>query len=406
MKRYHLLPLILCVLSLPLPAQRWVGSWAASQQVPTGTNALETNELQAATLRQIVHLSVGGERLRVRVSNTFGTAPLQLAAVHIATPKSPADSAVDPATDRALHFDGKTEVTIPAGAEYLSDPIAFHASAMSDLAITIRYTDAPAVQTSHPGSRSTSYLSHTAAVDTATIPDAKKFEHWFQISGVEVETAGSAAAVVTLGDSITDGHGATDNGNDRWPDDLASRLQADMKLRGLAVLNQGLGGNRVLLDGQGPNALARFDRDVLAQPGVKYVIVFEGVNDLGMSTKDGEITPAEHDALVARMTGALQQMIDRAHTAGLKIYGATITPYQGFTFYHPTAANEADRQKINAWIRTAGHFDAVLDFDTMVADPTNPARLLPKFDSGDHIHPNAAAYHVIANSIPLSLFSR
>jgi len=387
MKRYHLLPLILCVLSLPLPAQRWVGSWAASQQVPTGTNALETNELQAATLRQIVHLSVGGERLRVRVSNTFGTAPLQLAAVHIATPKSPADSAVDPATDRALHFDGKTEVTIPAGAEYLSDPIAFHASAMSDLAITIRYTDAPAVQTSHPGSRSTSYLSHTAAVDTATIPDAKKFEHWFQISGVEVETAGSAAAVVTLGDSITDGHGA-------------------MKLRGLAVLNQGLGGNRVLLDGQGPNALARFDRDVLAQPGVKYVIVFEGVNDLGMSTKDGEITPAEHDALVARMTGALQQMIDRAHTAGLKIYGATITPYQGFTFYHPTAANEADRQKINAWIRTAGHFDAVLDFDTMVADPTNPARLLPKFDSGDHIHPNAAAYHVIANSIPLSLFSR
>ncbi|MEK6398651.1 MAG: SGNH/GDSL hydrolase family protein, partial [Terriglobus sp.] len=226
------------------------------------------------------------------------------------------------------------------------------------------------------------------------------FEHWFQISGVEVDSANKAGAVVTLGDSITDGHGATDNGNDRWPDDLAARLH------GRAVLNAGLGGNRVLLDGQGPNALARFDRDVLAQPGVRFVIVFEGVNDLGMSTKDGEISPAEHAALVAHIIGAYQQMIDRAHIAGLKIYGATITPYMGFDFYHPTTTNEADRQAINAWIRTPGHFDAVLDFDRIVADPAYPARLLPKFDSGDHIHPNAMAYHALADSIPLALFAQ
>lgn len=398
--------LMLFALSLPLHAQRWVGSWAASQQIPTGANALDANALQNATLRQLVHLSVGGEWLRVRVSNTFGTAPLHLAEVHIATPTSTKSAAIDPATDHALRFDGKADVTIPAGAEYLSDAIAFHVAPMAELAITIRYTDAPAVQTSHPGSRATSYLSHTAGVSAATMPDATTFAHWFQISGIEVQAVSNVAAVVTLGDSITDGHGATDNGNDRWPDDLAARLHADVKLHAIAVLNAGLGGNRVLLDGQGPNALARFDRDVLAQPGVRYVIVFEGVNDLGMSTKDGEISPAEHAALVARMTGAYQQMIDRAHTAGLTIYGATITPYQGFDFYHPTATNEANRQAINAWIRTPGHFDAVLDFDRIVADPANPARLLQKFDSGDHIHPNAMAYHAIADSIPLTLFAQ
>ncbi|MEZ2347505.1 SGNH/GDSL hydrolase family protein [Terriglobus sp. RCC_193] len=405
MKTLRFLPLLFGI-CLSLPAQTWVGSWAASQQIPTGTNALAVNELQSATLRQIVHLSLCGEQLRIRIANTFGTTPLHLAAVHIAKPKSVSDAAIDPSTDHALQFDGKPDVVIPAGAEYLSDPIAFHAPAASDLAITIRYTDAPEVQTSHPGSRATSYLSHTATVDAAAMPDAKKFEHWFQISGVDVPATKDYATVVTLGDSITDGHGATDNGNDRWPDDLAARLLADAKTHSRGVLNHGLGGNRVLLDGQGPNALARFSRDVLAQPGVKYVIVFEGVNDLGMSTKDAEISPEEHAALVAHILGAYQQMIDRAHTAGLKIYGATITPYQGFTFYHPTAANEADRQRINAWIRTAGHFDAVLDFDKIVADPVNPARLLPKFDSGDHIHPNQAAYHAIAESIPLSLFAK
>ncbi len=174
----------------------------------------------------------------------------------------------------------------------------------------------------------------------------------------------------------------------------------------MGALNHGLGGNRVLLDGMGPNALARFTHDVLAQPGVRYVIVFEGVNDLGVATRSAEITPAEHDALVAHLEAAYQQMIDRAHTARLLIYGATITPYAGFEYYHPGPASESDRQKINAWIRASGHFDAVLDFDKLLADPARPSRLLPKFDSGDHLHPSAAAYHAVANSISLSLFAR
>lgn len=385
---------------------RWTGSWSASQQVPTGENLLKADALNHATLRQIVHLSLGGEQIRVRLANTFGTSPLHLAAVHVALPQSASSAAIVASSDRAVTFDGgKPDVTIPAGAEYLSDPVGFAAAALSDVALTIRFDSAPSVQTSHPGSRSTSYLSTTAAVDAVDIKDAAKFDHWFVIAGIDVPATATNATVVALGDSITDGHGATTNGNDRWPDDLAARLQANARLRNVGVLNQGLGGNRVLLDGQGPNALARFSRDVLAQPGVKYVIVFEGVNDLGMSTKDGPITAEEHAALVARITSAYQQMIDRAHSAGLRIYGATIAPYTGFAFYHPDASNEADRQAINRWIRAAGHFDAVLDFDRIVADPAAPAHLLPSYDSGDHIHPNAPAYHALADSISLTLFA-
>jgi lysophospholipase L1-like esterase len=386
---------------------RWVGSWAASQQVPEPANALAPDALTHATLRQLVHLSVGGEQLRLRLSNAFGTAPLHLVAVHVAAPVSTKGAAIDVATDRAVTFDGgRADVTIPAGAEYLSDPVAFHAPALSELAITLQYGDAPAVQTSHPGSRATSYLSHTAKVDSADLADASKFEHWFQISGVDVPAVADAEAIVTLGDSITDGHGATTNGNDRWPDDLAVRLQAVPALRSRSVLNHGLGGNRILLDGNGPNALARFSRDVLAQPGVKYVVVFEGVNDLGVASRLAEISQDAHDALVAHLIGALQQMIVRAHSNGLRIYGATITPYTGSEYYHPAAASEADRQKVNAWIRTPGNFDAVIDFDKVVEDPAQPGRLLPKFDSGDHLHPSAAGFKAMSDSIPLALFAQ
>jgi lysophospholipase L1-like esterase len=390
----------------PSTPVRWVGSWAASQQMPEATNALAATALNHAVLRQIVHLSLGGEQVRLHLSNVFGNAPLRLAAVHIAVPVSAAGAGIREGTDRTVTFDGgRADVTIPAGAEYVSDPVIFHAPTFSDVAITLQYLDAPTVQTSHPGSRATSYLSHTASPESADLPDATKFEHWFQISGMDVPAEPNAAAIVTLGDSITDGHGATTNGNDRWPDDLAARLQAVPALRSRSVLNQGLGGNRLLLDGNGPNAVARFSRDVLAQPGVRYVVVFEGVNDLGVATRLSEISQSEHDALVAHLIGALQQMIVRAHSNGLRIYGATITPYTGSEYYHPAATSEADRQKINAWIRKPGNFDAVIDFDKVVADPAQPARLLPLFDSGDHLHPSAAGFKTMADSIPLSLFA-
>lgn len=412
MRYAHALCLIVLVLSTTFASGQvaepthWVGSWAASQQVPEASNALAADALTNATLRQLVHLSLGGEQLRLHLSNVFGTAPLHLTAVHIAVPISTAGAAIRVGTDRAVTFDGgHADVTIPAGAEYVSDLIAFHAPPLSDVAITLQYADAPAVQTSHPGSRSTSYLSHTATASSAAMPDATEFDHWFQISGVDVPATQNAASIVTLGDSITDGHGATTNVNDRWPDDLAARLQAVPALRSRSVLNQGLGGNRLLLDGNGPNAVARFSRDVLAQPAVRYVIVFEGVNDLGVASRLAEISQGEHEALVMHAIGALQQMIARAHSNGLRIYGATVTPYTGSEYYHPGAASEADRQKINAWIRTPGNFDAVIDFDKVVADPAQPTRLLPRFDSGDHLHPSAAGFKAMSDSILLSLFA-
>jgi lysophospholipase L1-like esterase len=383
----------------------WVGSWASSQQLPEPQNSLSSEDLRDATLRQIVHLSVGGSELRVHVSNAFGTAPLNLTAVHVARPSAAGGAAIDPATDKALTFGGTPDVTVPAGAEYISDPVAFSIGALSDLVITLHMDAAPASQTGHPGSRATSYVAHGDLVSAANLPGAKTGEHWYQVSGVDVRLAGPVASVVTLGDSLTDGHGATTNGNDRWPDVLARQLQSMPKTRGVGVLNAGIGGNRLLLDGLGPNALARFDRDVLASAGVRYLIVLEGVNDLGTLTRDGEVAQAEHDALVRRILSAYEQIAERAHAHGIKVIGATILPYGGSAYYHPGPANEADRQAINQWIRQSKSFDAVVDFDKVMLDPLHPDKLSPAYDSGDHLHPSPAGYRVMGEAIPLGLFS-
>ena len=353
---------------------RWVGSWAASQQVPETQNSLDPQLLRDATLRQIVHLSVGGDQLRVRVSNAFGTEPLHLTAVHVARPVSAAGAAIDAASDTPVMFNGSSDVMIPAGAEYLSDAVAFPVAALSSLAISIHFDQPPMGETGHPGSRATSYVARGDLVSAVSLPDAKTVEHWYQVSGVDVTSPVQAGAVVTLGDSITDGHGATTNENDRWPDVLAARMQAEKSTRMLGVLNEGIGGNRLLLDGLGPNALARFDRDVLAQAGVRAVIVLEGVNDLGTLTRDHDVSAEEHRALVRKIEGAYSQMIERAHAHGIRVMGATILPYSGSKYYHPGPESEADRQAINAWIREVGHFDAVVDFDKLTRDPAHPDR--------------------------------
>jgi lysophospholipase L1-like esterase len=388
----------------------WVGSWAASQQVPETQNLVDSELLRDATLRQIVHLSVGGSQLRVRVSNVFGTQPLHLTAVHVARPVSAASaaggSAIDAASDTAVTFSGARDVTIPAGAEYLSDALAFPVVALSNLAISIHFDQPPTGETGHPGSRATSYVVHGDMVSAASLPDATTVEHWYQISGVDVTSPMQASSVVTLGDSITDGHGATTNENDRWPDVLAARMQGDKSTRTMGVLNEGIGGNRLLLDGLGPNALARFDRDVLAQMGVRAVIVLEGVNDLGTLTRDHDVSAEEHAALVGRIEAAYTQMIERAHAHGIRMIGATILPYVGSTYYHPAPESEADRQAINRWIREAGHFDAVVDFDKVMRDPQHPDRLLPAYDSGDHLHPGPAGYEAMGEAIPLTLLVR
>ena len=425
-----------------MPTQRWVASWGASQQIPEPRNALPAEDLTDATMRQIVRLTLGGPKLRVRLSNAFGTAELHLKAVHIAKPVSAASSSIVPGSDRALRFNGAPDVTIPAGAEYISDPIDYPMVPLSDLAITFYEEKPPAQQTSHPGSRATTYYTHGNLVSAEELPGAKTIEHWYTIAGLDVTAAPSAFAVVTLGDSITDGRGSTTNGNDRWPDVLARSLQGAAKTQNVAVVNVGTGGNRLLADGLGPNVLARFDRDVLARTGVRYLIVFEGVNDLGTlhgamalksqlpavpagtqtangsgSTKGGpeavqqqppafrfpDATPEQHDELVKSMLAAYGQIVARAHAAGIRVIGTTITPFAG-SGYGRTPANEADRKKINAWILAPGNFDAVVDFANVIADPQDPTKMAAQFDSGDHLHPSSAGYRAIGESIPQTLF--
>jgi lysophospholipase L1-like esterase len=277
---------------------------------------------------------------------------------------------------------------------------------LSSLAVSIHFDAPPSQQTGHPGSRETSFLVHGDAVSAADLPDAKKFDHWYQLSAIDVAAPAKAGAIIALGDSITDGHGATTNGNDRWTDVLAAHLQASSKTKEIAVLNQGIGGNHMLTDGLGPSVLARFDRDVLAQTGVRWVIVLEGVNDLGGLTRLSDPPRTEHDAFVQRLLASYEQVIARAHAAHIKVYGATILPYTGSDYYHPPASNEADRQAINQWIRTPGHFDAVIDFDKTLADRSHPDHLAAQFDSGDHLHPSPAGYRAMGDMIPLSLFKQ
>ena len=386
--------------------QTWVTSWGASQQVPEPQNALAPADLRDCTLRELFHLSVGGSVLRIHISNAFGRGALRVTSMHIARPVSTSSPQIDPTSDHIVTFAGKQDVTVPPGAEFISDAISYPAASLSDVAVSLHIDESPIQETGHPGSRATSYIVHGDLTGAASLTDPAHVDHWYLISAIDVQASPGAASVVVLGDSITDGHGATTNGNDRWTDVLASQLQANASTRAIGVSNQGIGGNHLLTDGLGPNALARFDRDVLAPAGVRWVIIFEGVNDLGGLTRTGEVPASEHAALVERVIGAYQQMIERAHAHGLRIYGATITPYTGSDYYHPGPLSEADRQAVNTWIRAAGHFDSMIDFDAVVRDPEHPDRLLPAYDFGDHLHPSPKGYKAIGQAIPLSLFAR
>lgn len=385
---------------------KWVASWGTSQQIPEPPNTLPPEDLTDATLRQIVHLSLGGPALRVHLSNAFGTEALHLTSVQIAHPLSTSSPAIDPGSDRALTFAGNRYADIPPGAELLSDPVDYPVLPLSDLAISFHLQSPPARETGHPGSRATSWYVHGDKVSAPTLTDPKHVDHWYQITEVDVQAAtSSSATIVALGDSITDGHGASTNGNDRWTDVLAARLQASPATRNVGVSNQGIGGNHLLIDGLGPSALARFDRDVLAPAGVRWLIVFEGVNDLGGLARDGEVSPADHAAFVPRVIAAYRQIVARAHAHGLRVYGATITPYVGSAYYHPGPLSEADRQAVNKWIRTPGNFDALIDFDNVIRDPQRTDQIFPAYDCGDHLHPSPAGFKAMADSIPLSLFS-
>ncbi len=389
------------MLAVPRLAQqnsRWVGTWASSPQLGEVGNAPPTPGFTDATLRQIVHVSIGGKRLRARFSNAFGTNALTITSAHVAV--SAGGSAIWPESDKSLGFHGGPSVNIPSGALILSDPLDFDLAALSDLVVTIHVAEAPDSLTAHPGSRETSYLQAGNAVSASDLPASARTEHWWFLNGIDVLADRSGAAVATLGDSITDGRGSTTDQNNRWPDELARRLAATKATAEIGVLNEGIGGNRLLRDGLGPSALARLDRDVLAQSGLRWLIVLEGINDLGSRANARN----EHAATAQELIAAYEQIILRAHARDIRVYAATILPCGASLYFSPEL--EADRQTINQWIRTSGKFDGVIDFDAATRDPQDPARLLAEADSGDHLHPGAAGYKMMAEAIDLRLFAQ
>jgi len=351
--------------------------------------------LTGSTLRQVLHVSVGGPRMRLRFSNAYGGTPLTITSAHIA--RSHGGSAIDVASDRRLTFAGADSVRMAPGDTATTDPLDYDVAALSDLAVTIYIGAAPAEVTGHPGSRTTSYLQAGAWVSAAELPEAVTTDHWYVLTGLDVTTEGDGAAVVTLGNSITDGRGSGTNRNNRWPDNLARRLQADPRTRHVAVLNGGIGGNAVVTGGLGPTALSRLDRDVLAPAGARWVILLEGINDIGNAREPGTAA-----AVAPRILAAYREIIDRVHARGLRIYGATLPPFGGSQY--DSEEREAARQTVNDWIRRSGAFDAVIDFEAVLRDPAQPTRLLPSADSGDHLHPNEAGYRLMADAIDLALF--
>jgi lysophospholipase L1-like esterase len=393
------------LLSGGAPAARadgWIASWGASDVFPIG------QEINYQTLRQIVRLSAGGKQVRVRFSNETGHHPLVIGAAHIAKPASNAPiGAIDAATDHAITFGGSGGITIPPGAAALSDPVDMDVAPLSRLAISLfvpRWTGPSVV---HPDGVATTDISGEGDFSAApAIPSPKTSTSRFFIDEVDVEAAGQPAVVVTLGDSITDGYRSEVDANHRWPDRLAERLAARSNAEPVGVVNAGISGNRILHDHPedlfGPNALARLDRDVLAVPGLRWVVLMEGINDIGHPTS---ADLPEQDVSADQIIAGMKQIIARVHERGAKIYGATLTPYENTTFhgyYQP--AGEVKREAVNAWIRSGGSFDAVIDFDTAVRDPDHPTRIRADYDVGDHLHPNDAGYRAMGDAVDLKLF--
>ncbi len=380
--------------------EHWVGTWGTALHAPDlGVPGLANTGFNNQTLRQIVHTSVGGDKVRVRFS-AFGANAVVIGAAHIALQAGGA--MIMPASDRTLTFGGKPSITVPPGALVLSDPVNLDVPALSDLAVSIFVPGDTGPAAWHFEARQTLYVSpqgdFTASAAMPIDSTRPTTQAWFWLAGVEVVTSREIGGIVTFGDSITDGSQSTPDANKRWPDELARRLSQKM-----GVMNKAIAGNRILHDSLGPNALARFDRDTLASTGVTHVIVQLGGNDIF------NINPTEVVSFDQVIQGH-KQLIERAHAKGLRIYGCTLTPVQGFLipgtpFPVFTLANEAKRQAVNAWIRTSGEYDAVIDFDRVLRDPDAPARILPLYDSGDHGHPTDAGYRALADSIDLRLFS-
>ena len=361
-------------------------------------NTFPMHDFSGMTLREIVHVSSGGEQIRVRFTNEFGKDPLMLSDVHVAV--SAGGNAIQDGTDHVLTFGGAKTVRVTAGAVAYSDPVTMTVAPMSDLAVSFYVpSQVMRAETFHDFADQDNYMVSGDVSGAASLTDAKKIESWYFMDGVDVSWTKGARAIVTLGDSITDGALSTRNANRRWPDVLAAQLQKAHGLEHVGVLNEGIGGNRVLNDGYGPSALARLDRDVLAQNGAEYVVVLESINDIGRFHR---MMGPEDDVTAEQLEQGLKQVADAAHEHGMKAYGATLTPYGGAGYW--SDKGEQIREAVNNWIRTSGTFDGVIDFDKITQDPANPTHFNPAYDSGDHLHPNDAGYKAMGEGIDLKLF--
>ena len=387
----------------------WTGTWAAA---PTTVPPTPPTVLENQTVRHVVHVSTGGDRLRIRLTNEFGEQPLFVGEVRVARRAgSGAETATRPGTDRPATFSGRTSVTIPAGAPLVSDPVQLRVPPGTKLTVSLYLPQRTPVTTLAAFAFQENVIAAGNVTAARTVTPTTVLTQYLFLSGVSV--ASGAGAIVTLGDSITNGANTVANLNHRWPDLLAERLRAAGIDRG--VLNVGVSGNRLLHDPNPPagspaeayaayfaqSALRRFDRDVLAQPGAEHLIVLLGVNDLG---HPGTTAPATESVTAGDLIAGHRQLIARAHQAGLRAYGATVLPFKDDTLGFYSAENERKRSALNHWIRTGGEYDAVIDFDAAIRDRTDPLRLAPAYDSGDHLHPNDAGMAALAAAVPLRLF--
>ncbi len=375
--------------------QSWVGTWSTAPQLVEPANTPPAPGLRDNTLRQVVRVSIGGDTLRVRFTNAFSASPVTLHAVHLAVSKG--SGGIDLNTDHKLLFDGKEETTIAPGSTVTSDPLPFPLQDRMDVAVTIYFGDISPDVTGHPGSRTTSYLLSGNEVAKPEFSGAITTDHWYVINAIDVLAPTPAAAIAILGNSITDGRGSTTNSQNRWPDMLSEHLLNDSLTRHIGVLNMGIGGNCVLTGGLGPTALSRFDRDVLSQYGVRWVIVFEGVNDIGAVRSANAAT-----LTASNLIAAYKEMIDKCHARNIRIFGATILPFNGHAYYN--RYSEQCRSRVNEWIRTMGNFDACIDFDKTMRNPQDTTRLGCTTNQHDGLHPDAAGYRRMGDSVDRALF--
>jgi lysophospholipase L1-like esterase len=376
-------------------AKKWVGTWSTAPQLVEPGNMPPAPGLTNNSLRQIIRVSIGGDTLRVRFSNEFSTSAVTMKSVQIAV--STGGSTISVSTNKELKFSGASEVTMSAGAAVTSDPIGFDLKPRMDVAITIYFGQTSATVTGHPGSRTTSYLVAGNTTTTTDFTGAVTTDHWYNINTIDVLTSSTAACVAILGNSITDGRGSTTNMQNRWPDVFSEALLKDSSTRHIGVLNQGIGGNSVLAGGLGPTGVSRYDRDILNQQGVRWAIVFEGVNDIG-----GVASATAATTTANNLIAAYKQMIAKAHAKNIRIYGGTIMPFKGNGYYNQYS--EQCRITVNQWIRAAGNFDGCIDFDMVMRSPLDTTRIISSYQN-DGLHPDAAGHKTMGESVDLKLFA-